>query len=187
LLPDISEIRKIRLRLNVSQRKLANQLHLNQSTIAKIERGGINPSYQVVSKIFQYLEAVEERKVGVVKDIHVTPVVYVDKNIQLRRAVEIMQAHGFKQLPVKDGELVVGSLSERSVSRQLLTFKSPRDLIRKPVGRFMEEPFPIVSELVPIPWVIPLLQHSQAVLTTHRGKVLGIVTNVDLIKTIVSG
>jgi predicted transcriptional regulator len=183
-LPHISEIRELRVKLRVSQRKLAKELGVNQSTIAKIENGKIRPSYEAVSRIFDYLGTFHEMNMGVIQDIQVSPVVYVGNRERLGKAIQIMQRHGFKQLPIKDGELVTGSLSERSVSRQLLRVKRPNDLLRRQVSSFREEPFPIVPEATPVPWVIPLLQHAQAVLTSSGGKVRGIVTNADLIKII---
>jgi predicted transcriptional regulator len=125
---------------------------------------------------------------GLVGDIHVTPVSFVNKTDPLLKATSLMQEHGFKQLPVRDGELVVGSISERSVSRQILKVReNPAELLNRTVSAFMEEPFPTVSEFTPLSAVIPLLQHSQAVLTTKQGKVFGIVTNADLIKIVSRG
>src|SRR5438132_41025 len=128
--------------------------------------------------------AFEDSSIGRIGGIQVTPVTGVNKSEQLRRALSMMQSRGFKQLPVKDGELVVGSISERSVSRQIVKVKDPTQLLNKPVSEFMEDPFPMVPESTPISWVTSLLQHSQAVLTTRKGRVFGIVTNADLIKVI---
>ena len=185
-LPDLSELKKMRVKLGVSQRKLASHLGVNQSTITKVEKGKIRPSYDLVSRIFDFLGDLNDSSMGLIEDIQVSPVICVNRGDKLRRAISIMQEYGFKQLPVKEGDLVVGSISERSVSRQILKVKNPSELLRKPVSRFLEHPFPLVPDSTPVSWVIPLLQNFQAVLTTKHGRVFGIVTNADLIKIISS-
>ncbi len=187
MLPDLSEMRKKRVKLGINQRELGLHVGVNQSTITKIENGKIRPSYELVYSIFRFLESFEDSSIGLIGDIQVTPVTFVNKSEQLRRALSMMQNSGFKQLPVKDGELVVGSISERSVSRQIVKVKDPTQLLNKPVSEFMEDPFPMVPESTPISWVTSLLQHVQAVLTTRKGRVFGIVTNADLIKVISTG
>ena len=184
MLPDLSEIRKKRVKLGINQRELGLHVGVNQSTITKIENGKIRPSYELVYSIFRFLESFEDSSIGLIGDIQVTPVTFVNKSEQLRRALSMMQNRGFKQLPVRDGELVVGSISERSVSRQIVKVKDPTQLLNKAVSEFMEDPFPMVPESTPISWVTSLLQHVQAVLTTRKGRVFGIVTNADLIKVI---
>jgi len=186
LLPSLSDIKKTRTKLGITQRKLASHLGVSQSTITKIESGRMNPSYSLVARIFEYLESFESPSIGLVSDIHVSPVVFVYDHDLLRRATSLMQKYGFKQLPVKDENgLVVGSIAERDVSRQILKAKgSLPKLLRKPVSTFMGEPFPIVPESIPIDIVVTLLQHSQAVLTSRGGNIHGIVTNADLVKLI---
>jgi predicted transcriptional regulator len=185
LLPDLSEIKKMRTKLGISQRKLSSYVGISQSTITKIENRRIRPSYELVGRIFGFLESFEGNGIGLVGDVQVSPVVFVDKSEKLLRATTLMQQNGFKQLPVLDGYLVVGAISERSVSRQILKVKeNPSELLNRPVSVFMEEPFPTVSEFTPLTAVIPLLQHSQAVLTTRHGKIYGIVTNADLVKIV---
>ncbi len=46
----------------------------------------------------------------------------------------------------------------------------------------MDEAFPLVAEDTPISLMVPLLQHFQAILTTKKGRVTGIVTNADLVR-----
>jgi predicted transcriptional regulator len=54
------------------------------------------------------------------------------------------------------------------------------------VAEVMDEAFPMIAEDTPISIAIPLLQHFQAVLTTKKGRVTGIVTNADLVRMISS-
>ncbi len=76
----------------------------------------------------------------------------------------------------------MGSISERSISNRLLKVMNPKILLSKQVSEVMDEAFPMVAEDTPISVVIPLLQHFQALLTTRKGKVTGIITNADLVR-----
>lgn len=184
MLPPLSDVKKMRTELGITQRKLASHLGISQSAVAKIEGGSMNASYRLVAEIFRYLEAFQKPAIGVAADIQVFPVVFVRSRDSLRRAASLMQRHGFKQLPVKDDDgLIIGGISERGVSGQILTTgASPAKILRKPVATFMEDPFPVIPESSPIDFVATLLQHSQAVLTSREGVVHGIVTNTDLVR-----
>ena len=185
MLPDIAEIKKMRVRLGISQRRLASSLGISQSMLTKVENRKVKASYDLVARIFEILESFQGPTIGLVSDIQVSPVYFVDKTDPLMFATVLMQKHGFKQLPVKDHETVVGSITERIVSRQILNVDgNPAEMMKKPVSEFMEEPFPLVSARTQLTAVVPLLQHTQAVLTTRRGKVCGIVTNADLVKIV---
>ena len=48
----------------------------------------------------------------------------------------------------------------------------------------MEEALPTLPEDVAVEVIIPLLQRTQAVLTSKKGRITGIVTNADLLKLI---
>lgn len=183
LLPDLVEIKKMRASLGISQRRLASSVGISQSMLTKIENRRVRPSYELVTRIFETLESFQGPAIGVLRDIQVSPVVFVNSGDPLLSATVLMHARGFKQLPVKEKEAIVGSITERTVSKQILRVNNnPAEVLKRPVSELMEEPFPIVSERSQLAAIIPLLQHTQAVLTTRRGRVCGIVTNADLIK-----
>lgn len=184
LFPELKEIREKRIRLGMSQRELARLLGISQSNVAKIERGKINPSYSLVKRIFAHLETIRSTNIGKVSEVASKPVAFVQKADPVQKAVQILQSTGYKQLPVKDGELWVGCLYERTISRHIVETNNPKAILRRQVGQIMDESLPAVAEDTPIPNVIPLLQQSQAVLTTRQGRVMGIITNTDLLKLI---
>ena len=78
MLPDLSEIRKKRVKLGINQRELGLHVGVNQSTITKIENGKIRPSYELVYSIFRFLESFEDSSIGLIGDIQVTPVTFVN-------------------------------------------------------------------------------------------------------------
>jgi len=184
LLPKLQDIRRRRVQLGITQQKLAKELRVGQSTIAKIERGSINPSYRLADKIFAYLDSYSSAKLGTAGEIASKPLVFVGESDPVRRAVKIIQERGFKQVPVIHGGTCVGSVSERTVSQRMLERRSPATLLNRKVSRVMDEAFPMVPEDTPVSGVVTLLQSTQAILTVRRGQVTGIITNADLLKLI---
>lgn len=187
MLPSIEELKKRRIKLGLSQRKFASYLGVSQSTITKIENKKLSPSYELVKKAFDILDSFGSPQIGLAGDIAIKKVVSVQDNDIISKAVQILQQHGYKQLPVRDKENHwVGGISERSISNRLLKVANPKLLMSREVAEVMDEAFPMIAEDTPISIAIPLLQHFQAVLTTKKGKVTGIVTNADLVRMISS-
>ena len=143
----------------------------------------MNPSYDVVKKIFEYLEHVEQPHTGLAKDIEKRDVVWLKKNERIRDAAEKMRQYGFSQLPIRDEkeEMCIGSISERQIVQSLLKEPDPKSFYDKLVADVMEEQFPVVDETMPASAVAMLLQHSQAILTARKGKIVGIITPTDLL------
>ena len=187
MLPAIEEIKKRRTRLGLSQRKFASYLGVSQSTVTKIENRKLNPSYELVKKAFGILDPFGSTQIGLAGDISSKKVVSIQDDDLISKAVQILQQHGFKQLPVRNKEdHWVGSVSERSISNRLLKVSNPKLLLSREVSEVMDEAFPTVAEDTPITITIPLLQHFQAILVTRKGLVTGIVTNADLVKMLSS-
>jgi predicted transcriptional regulator len=187
LLPPIEELKRRRTKLGLSQRKFASYLGVSQSTITKIENRKLSPSYDLVKKAHEILDSFGSPQIGLAGDIAVKKLVSVQDDDLISRAVQLLQQHGFKQLPVRDAQSHwVGSVSERSISNRLLKVSNPKLLLSKEVSEVMDEGFPMVAEDTPISVIIPLLQHFQAILTIKKGQVTGIVTNADLVKMLSS-
>jgi len=182
-LPPVQEIKKRRVALGISQKKLALSVGASQSLIAKIESNRVSPSYDVVKKIFEYLDRIEQPKIGLARDVEKRDLVWVKKSERVIDAAEKMRQHGFSQLPVRDDkeEICVGSISERQIMQGILREANPKFYYEKPVSEVMQEQFPVVDERLPVTAVALLLQHSQAVLTARRGKIIGIITPSDLL------
>jgi predicted transcriptional regulator len=182
-LPPIQEIKKRRVALGISQKKLALSVGTSQSLIAKIESNRVNPSYDVVKKLFEYLDKMEQPRIGLAKDVEKRDLVWIKRTEKVREAAEKMRLHGFSQLPVRDEreEICVGSLSERQIVQGLLKETDPKIFYEKQVSEVMGEQFPVVDENIPVNAVALLLQHSQAVLTARRGRIVGIITASDLL------
>jgi len=191
MLPELAEIALRRKSLGLTQKELANEAKVSRSLIAKVEKGLANPSYEQAKKIFNTLERLEALKlVGLgqvkVSAIHNTDVAYAYADEPLRLAQERMEEKAYSQLPVKVGDRVCGSITERGISRILLAGKKT-DLRKLRVEDAMEQPFPQVALDTPVHLIIPILQAQQAILTVEGGSIKGIVTNSDIGKLFRSG
>ncbi|MDD1773069.1 MAG: CBS domain-containing protein [Methanomassiliicoccales archaeon] len=184
--PDASEIRRLRKSVDLTQVELANLSGVSQSTIAKIERGGISGSYDAIVRIFKVLhDEVGKRRQGMrAKDVASGEVVSVQVDEKVKRVSEIMRETGYSQLPVFEGPQPVGSVSEYGVLMLLKDGARMEDLAEMTVGSIMDGTFPVVSEETPIETVTSLLSNSHAVLTARRGRITGIITSSDVLKLI---
>jgi predicted transcriptional regulator len=184
VLPDLSDIARRRRGLGLTQYELARRAGVSRSLIAKVEVNRQVPNYRKAKAIFDVLEHVAHRQAATRIDatvgrIHAVPVVYADLAEPIPRAWRRMVRHAFSQLPVKDAERIVGSITERGINRRFMD--GDVDGVRGlRVVDCLEDPFPIVSVATPVTAVIPLLQHRHAVLTSERGAPVGIVTNADV-------
>ena len=88
--------------LGISQKKLAFSVGTSQSLVAKIESNRVNPSYEVVKRIFEYLDRMEQPKIGLAKDVEKRDLVWIRKSEKVREAADKMRLYGFSQLPVRD-------------------------------------------------------------------------------------
>ena len=58
-----------------------------------------------------------------------------------------------------------------------------KEIEEEPVERIMDDVFPVINREIPLSAVTSLLQVSAAVLVTEKGKIIGIITKADLLKT----
>ena len=186
MLPGIEEIGRRRRLLAISQKQLANLAGVSQSMIAKIENKNISPSYSKTKAIFDTLESIERRNETKAKDICHGKLVSVQSHEAISRAVRLMRDTGFSQLPVFNGEHLVGSLTEKTFLQKLVSSPKPDSISKRDIETIMDDAFPTVNELTPVSVVSALLQYEPAVLVLRRGHVLGIITKADLLKVIKS-
>ncbi|MBR6038812.1 MAG: CBS domain-containing protein [Candidatus Methanomethylophilaceae archaeon] len=154
--------------------------------MAKIERGRISASYDTVVKLFETLDEMKHRGSKEIKaaDVASRDVVTVQSTDTVHQASEMMRSTGYSQLPVLQGDAPVGSISERGIFemlRQGYTMEQMKDM---PVSKVMGESYPIVSDSTPMSSVTMLMSDSNAVLVFNKGKVVGLITNADMLKLI---
>jgi len=184
MLPEIDDIKIKRNLNNLKQKELAKLSGVSQSTIAKIESNKTEPSYKIAKKIFETLDKIKAEKLPAIKakEIHSKKIIKIFYNDTVLKASEAMDTNNFSQLPVYKDNNVVGSISEKIFKNYFKEETDYQKFSKLEISKVMESPFPQVDENITVKAIIPLLDYSKAVITTRKGKVVGIITDADLRK-----
>jgi len=183
MLPEIDKIKIIRKNFDLTQKDLAASIGVSQSIIAKIESKKVNPSYDLVKKIFNFFDGLEKTNESKAKDIMSKKIIKIGKDDKISKAIELMKRYGFSQLPVFSGGHSVGSITEAIVVRLISSGEALNKIMEIKIEDVMEESFPVVNEETPISSISALLQHISAVVVNRKAKASGIITKSDLLKT----
>ena len=184
MFPTLEDIAKKRRQLGLKQAELAKLAGVSQSLIAKLESGKIDSSYTKVKTIFDILDRIEAKTKIQEEKVVPNEVISVQKDELLSKVVRLMKDHGYSQIPVFEGKHSVGSISEKTILRQILAGKDLAQISKLPIEDLMEEAFPQVSEDAPLSLISSLLQTYSAVLVSKKGNVVGIITKADLLRMV---
>ena len=183
--PPATDIRKRRKMLDITQAELAEASGISQSTITKVEQGKISASYNTVVKLFETLEKMSNKKKEIpIMDIATKDIISVQEDEGVHKVLEILKDTGFSQLPVFRGDSSVGSISERVILKLLNSGRSMEQINRMNVSEVMDDSFPTISENATVESISSILNTSNAVLITRKGKIAGMVTRADLLKLV---
>jgi predicted transcriptional regulator len=178
---EIEEIKRRRKRLGITQKKLAELVGVSQPLIARIESGDLDPKLSLVKRIFEVLEELEGKSINA-KHIMNSPVKYVTPNVTLREAIEVMMSDGISQMPVIESGRILGSITESSVVKIILS--KGLDASEMRVRDCMEEPFPAISPDERLESISRMLLNNQALLVVENGEMVGIITKHDVMKAL---
>ncbi|MCU0391292.1 MAG: cystathionine beta-synthase [Thermoflexibacter sp.] len=126
----------------------------------------------------------EQRNFATAKDIiskrnGSARLIAVDKNESIGNAVKILSRAGISQVPVFDGESIVGSLDDAKVLHQLI--ENPA-LKERPVTDIMEKPFRFVGLDNTVDALSSLIdKHNKALLVRDEFNQVHIITQHDLL------
>ena len=179
---ELTDLRRMRKLLGLTQAELAKLSEVSQSLIAKIEAGKVDPSYTRTKKIFEILESFEKKAGRCAKDIMEPTLITTTFDAPVSSAVKIMHAKAISQLPILKGDEVIGSLSEKNLVEKIASGDGVEDILTKRVDAIMDDPFPTVSEDAPLELVAKMLNYYGAVLVYSVGRPAGIVTRSDLLR-----
>jgi|TARA_Y100000310_G_scaffold131149_1_gene130402 predicted transcriptional regulator len=172
---ELSEIKKIRKSLGLTQTDLAKRANVSQSIIAKIESGKIDPTFTKTKKIFETLNDLENKEEIKAEELMNKKIVSLVPNDNIKDSISKMKKFGISQMPVLEDNKVIGLVSESTLLDALMNKKD------KKINDIMEESPPIISKTASIKIISNLLRHYQVVLVSDSGKLVGLVTKADLL------
>ncbi|MFX0021348.1 MAG: CBS domain-containing protein [Candidatus Hermodarchaeota archaeon] len=182
ILPSLSDIKRLRKKLSISQKELGEELNIPQSTISRIENGTIDPPYSKLKRIFEYLEIqrrMREKSKKHAKDIMVKEIISIKSNSTLRNAVDLMNKYGISQLPIIENNQNVGSITSKKIQRYITD--NP-EVINIEVSLILELPFPEIGKTWNAKDISDLLLKYPAVLVKENNNYIGIITDSDLLR-----
>ncbi|MDD5148056.1 MAG: CBS domain-containing protein [Candidatus ainarchaeum sp.] len=187
MIPNISEIKIRRSAAGITQKELAKASGVSQSLIAKIESGKISPGFEKVKRLFDCLDRMHETHSINAGSIMRRHVYSVPPKASLKEAIFEMEKHGISQLPVIQHGACLGTVTNKGILAKLGKSSSSIDLAKSSVETAMEDAMPTVQENTPFPIVSAMLSYHPAVLVAKNGKIFGIVTKSDLLRTVAKG
>jgi len=178
------ELERIRKQVGMTQKELAKLSRVSQSLIAKIERGDVDPSFKKLKAISDVLINKIVSSTKKVSDIMSKNLIYASPREKVKDVAKKMVENGISQVPVINNDRVVGSVTEELILKLLMNERDKSKIYEQSVDSIMSQPFPIVPSDTPVEFILPLLLNFQAVLVSENGKILGIVTKSDILKTV---
>ncbi len=183
MLPRLDYIKQARLKLGVTQRKLALLCGVSTSMINQIESGRCKPSYDTAKRIFEILLSMESNMSIKAGDICNKNLITIQSEESLSIAIHKMRDHSISQLPVFNGGRLVGILTEDNLAK-IMVEHSGKDIHLIQIVSVMEPPPPLVDASTPAKALISLVRFAKCVLVGEKGTVVGIITLTDTLKIV---
>ena len=179
MIGSVGEIRVLRKRHNLTQKKLAELSGVSQSFIAKVEAGLIDPGYSSFRKVYDCLAGMKEKSEPRASDLMNRKIISVRETCYVKDAVGEMKRHGISQLlAVSRKGGVTGLVSEADVLERVQKGKS---IGRTKVSEIMQGVPPTVPKNTPLKAVIELLRFSSLVIVADKGGSVGVITKSDVL------
>jgi cystathionine beta-synthase len=89
-----------------------------------------------------------------------------------------MKKHGISQLPVLDGERLVGIISEGDLVQALL---SDPENIERPISGLVDQNYVVVPPETPVARLAAIFGEGKVALVQEGKRICGLVTKIDLI------
>jgi predicted transcriptional regulator len=178
---DLAYIKKLRVKLGISQKELANQCSISASMLNQIEKGTAKPGFDTAKTIFNYLETKKysnQKKAG---EICTKPIFSLAKSDTLGMAIDEMKDHGFSQIPIFSGKKCIGIVTESGIIRYVDNPNYPRSTR---LSKMLEPIPPIFSSDFPASSLKSIIGISGCILVSGTSGIIGIITSQDLLKLI---
>ena len=106
-------------------------------------------------------------------------VIVAQASESIRDVLGIMKEHGISQVPVLEGEKLVGMLSESGILGALLSDPSAA---HRSAGALAEPTYEVVEPSAPVSRLSDVVARGKVALVMESGKLRGVVTKIDLIE-----
>ena len=186
-IPQLTEIKKLREELNISQRQLAKQCDIPSSFLSMIEnqKNNTKPSYDVLVRIFQELDGESQKNLGkltTADKICKTNLTSARKSDYAEDIIKIMHEKDFSQIPVLDGGGCIGMVTENSLMK-FLQERTHKPLTTTRVKDVMDTT-PIVIDISTkvTENILSLFNDSKCLLVSDNAKIVGLITKIDAIR-----
>ena len=175
-LPDISDIKNIRKKMDLSQRKLAKETGLSVSWINQVEMSVIkDPSYLKIKKIFDLYEFKKTGHEKTAGDICIKKIISFDLGSSIKDANKIMIDSGISQIPVFEKNLCVGMITDKIITSLVGSDVSDVKIVKE----MLDIAPPRVSADTPIRALRRILEYFEYVLVEKDGFIFGILVRQD--------
>lgn len=182
MLPRIETIKQIRTRLGMTQKEIAVMSGVSTSMINQIESGRSKPSYETAKRIFDNLTTLEGRlsshKAG---EFCSKDIITLKPSNTLHDAIQTMQKFSISQIPVFDGKVPVGVITEDSIMTHLAN-RGERELKKAKLMQAMEAVPPVVNHETPVNALVPLIRFTKCILVSKDSSIMGIITASDTLR-----
>ena len=172
----------MRLKIGITQKKLATMTGVSTSMINQVESGRSQPSYETAKRIFDSLASLEGKssshKAG---DFCSKDVVKLKPSNTLHDAIKKMHESSISQIPIFNGQELVGVISEDGIVKHLADV-GESELKNAKLADTMEPVPPIVDYDTPANVLVPLIRYSKCILVSKKSKIIGIITASDTLK-----
>ncbi|MBW2982651.1 CBS domain-containing protein [Candidatus Woesearchaeota archaeon] len=176
---ELKDIKDIRKKFGLTQIDLAKKSGVSQSLIAKIEAGRLDPTYNKAKKIFEALDELTQTKEIKAEEIMTHKVVSVGRESGVHEIIKKMRKYAISQMPVIEGDKILGVLSEAIVLDALM--KGKKEIKAKEI---MQDAPPTIGKNASITIVSSLLKFYPMVIVVEQGKILGVITKSDIIRKV---
>jgi len=186
-IPQLTEIKKLREELNISQRKLAKQCDIPSSFLSMIEnpKSNTKPSYDVLVRIFQELDRESQKnldKLITAKKIYKKNLTSARKTEYAEDIIKIMHDRDYSQIPVLEAGGCIGIVTENSLVK-FLQERTHKPLTTTKVKDVMTTP-PITIDINTkvTENLLSLFDDSKCLLVAENAKIVGLITKIDAIR-----
>lgn len=169
-------LKRLRREAGLTQRQLSKLVGVSQAHISKIEGQNVDPRLSTVNKILAVLTEGKGKKC---QEVMTKNVIFVSPQDKVLKISELMMRNAISQLPVIDDGRVVGTVTEKGIVRNLSS-----TIADEKVAGVIQPPLPSVPHDTDLSLIRPLLEGHPGVLVEEKGKIVGIITRSDLLKTV---